>query len=174
MFMVGSATVKTHQTTPTTTSSSSKAGKPVTSQSSSASSSSQPRSIHLTYEELAMAAFIQNCNADSTTEKIDKVNEMIAGKTDNPNLDQPAAMKRREDATIEIAQGKFGEAYLLVDFEGNQVNVTHYTHGMKDGKASFSRQSLIDTYGPDKQQLDNDIQGINANQQKFDLKIDDN
>lgn len=175
-FMLGSITVKPHHYTKSVTSSNNtKISKNAAPHSSStSSSSSQPHQIHLNYEELAMAAFIQNCNVDSIPQKINKVNEMIAGKTDNPNLDQPTAMQRQEDASIKIFQGKFGEAYLLVDFEGSQVNVTHYTHGLKDRKTAFSRQSLINTYGPDKQQLDNDIQEINANQQKFNFKVDDN
>ena len=137
-------------------------------------SSSQTQQGNLSYEELALAAFIEQCRGDSLDAKMHTMDQMIDGKTAYPNQEQPAIMQRKEDSTIEIGLGRFVESWALVDFEGNKVNVNSYTHSQKTSSHTYTRQELVAEWANHKQELDNDIQRINANQQKYDVTIDDN
>lgn len=70
--------------------------------SSQSSSSSKPRSTQLSYEELAIAAYIDSLRGNSIDDKFKTFNEVANGQSANPATEQPMAIKQHEDPTFEI------------------------------------------------------------------------
>ena len=125
------------------------------------SSSSQSKKEKLSYQQLAVAAYINTFN------------ECVNGESSNPATEQPTSFDQHNDPTFQINEGDMGFAWYVISFNEDSIDVEHFTHGEQDSSKSFNKSDIEEKYNSYKSQLDEAIQKINQNQQNVSNSQDD-
>lgn len=137
------------------------------------SSSFQPKKEKLSYQQLAVAAYINTLRGDSIEEKMNIFNECVNGESSNPATEQPTSFEQHNDPTFQINEGDMGFAWYVISFNEDSIDVEHFTHGEQDSSKSFNKSDIEEKYSSYKSQLDEAIQKINQNQQNVSNSQDD-
>ena len=110
---------------------------------------------------------------DNIEEKMNTFNECVNGESPNPSTEQPTSFEQHNDPTFQVNEGDMAFAWDIISFNGDSIDVEHFTHGEKDSSKSFSKSDIEEKYSGYKEQLNEAIQKIDQNQQNVQDSQDD-